>query len=362
MRAKLAPITGVFLAGLLALPVAAEISPEPGIKLLVPSGSKAMIELAAPSEDDDMLRQLDIEAGKSVFARTEYRVKRVSVGNPDIVDVVVISQRELQLVAKKVGTTNLLIWDTSGEPQGAIDIHVGAPHSRIQSELRRILGSDDITVESAGNGVVLKGSLESKVAMEQAMTVARAVLEEDGREAKRVVNLLEVRGQHQVMLEVVVAEMSRAFRKRFGTNVNGLISSSQGDIQFFSFLQGLTLDSATIETDAEVTGTALVGAGSVLAAGASLAGPAAVGDRCTIEEGARVAGSVLWDDVTVGAGATVEGSVLATGAVVGAGAELDGAVVAHEARVTAGVSVPRGQMIEPGTTFDGTDVADRTTA
>ncbi|MDA0256838.1 MAG: NDP-sugar synthase, partial [Chloroflexi bacterium] len=73
---------------------------------------------------------------------------------------------------------------------------------------------------------------------------------------------------------------------------------------------------------------------------------------------ARVAGSVLWDGVTVGAGATVEGSVLARGVVIGAGAALHDAVVAHEARVADGTSVPRGHSIEPGVTFDSTDVAD----
>jgi mannose-1-phosphate guanylyltransferase len=85
-----------------------------------------------------------------------------------------------------------------------------------------------------------------------------------------------------------------------------------------------------------------------------------IGERCRIEAGARVAGSVLWDDVTVGAGATVDGSVLASGAVIGAGATLDGAVVAHEAVVAPGVAVPRGHAIEPAVTFTNRDVADGT--
>jgi len=207
---------------------------------LEPSLNRATLELDVPRDDEDVLRQLEMETGKSVFVHTAYRAKRVSVGNPDVLDVVVLNTSEFQLVAKSVGTTNLLIWDNQGRVQAAIDIHVGAPHSRLQSELRRILESEDITVESAGNGIVLKGSVPDAVALEQSLAVARAVLSDEGREAKTIVNLLSVRGQQQVMLEVTIAEMSRTVRREFGTNLNALIESGNQTYQVFGFLQGLT--------------------------------------------------------------------------------------------------------------------------
>jgi pilus assembly protein CpaC len=143
-------------------------------------------------------------------------------------------------VAKSIGTTNMLIWDKTGKPQAAIDIHVGVPYSRLQSELRRILGSDDISVDNAGNGIVLKGSVSSAVAMEQTLAVARAVLSDEGSEAKKIVNLMEVRGHQQVMLKVVIAEMARTVRMEFGTNLNALIDTGGESYQVFTFVQGLT--------------------------------------------------------------------------------------------------------------------------
>ncbi|HEY5658574.1 MAG TPA: type II and III secretion system protein family protein [Myxococcota bacterium] len=207
---------------------------------LIPSLDRATLELDVPRAEEDVLRQLEMETGKSVFVRTTYSAKRVSVGNPDVLDVVALTTTEFQLVAKSVGTTNLLIWDQQGRPQAAIDIHVGAPHSRLQSELRRILDSNDISVESAGNGIVLKGSVPDAVAMEQSLAVARAVLSDEGSEAKTIVNLMTVRGQQQVMLEVVIAEMSRTVRREFGTNLNALIESGNQSFEVFGFLQGLT--------------------------------------------------------------------------------------------------------------------------
>lgn len=231
--------TAVFV-GLLGLAPAQVSAGESKALTLIPTANRAEVLLGIPASEEDVLRQLELETGKSVFIRTTYKAKRVSVGNPDVLDVVVLNQTEIQIVGKTVGTTNLLIWDRQGRPQAAIDIHVGAPHSRLESELRRILGSNEIRVDSAGNGVVLSGSVPTAIAMEQALAVARAVLSDEGSEAKSIVNLLEVRGHHQVMLEVVIAEMSRTVRREFGTNFNAFFANGGNNFQIAGFLQGLT--------------------------------------------------------------------------------------------------------------------------
>jgi pilus assembly protein CpaC len=88
--------------------------------------------------------------------------------------------------------------------------------------------------------VVLKGSVPTAIHMEQALSVARAVISEDGKEAKKIVNLLQVRGHQQVMLEVVIAEMSKVVRREFGTNFNALFESGGKTFQIAGLLQGLT--------------------------------------------------------------------------------------------------------------------------
>ncbi len=204
---------------------------------LVASPSTQTIEFRAQPEGEDVLHQIEIEHGKSVFLRADYTIKRVSVGNPEIVDVVVLSTREIQLVAKSVGGTNVILWDPGGRPQAAIDVHVGTVHSNLQSLLRKVLPGEDIQVESAGSGIALRGEATSAVAMDQALSVARAFLGED---EKQLVNLIALADNQQVMLKVVVAEMSRSLERELGSNWNAIIETDGKVIALTSFLEGLT--------------------------------------------------------------------------------------------------------------------------
>jgi Flp pilus assembly secretin CpaC len=164
-------------------------------EMLRPSPATAAVRLEPAGEAEDLMRTLEIERGKSVFVRTGYDVKRVSVGNPELLDVVVLAPRELQFVAKATGSTNVLIWDTRGQPQAAIDVQIGTPETYLERELQRILHNENLHVESARSTTILRGSVPSALALEQALMVARAFVA--GDENAQVVNLLEVGGNQQ---------------------------------------------------------------------------------------------------------------------------------------------------------------------
>jgi pilus assembly protein CpaC len=223
---------GILLATLGVLALAA---PGWSVEQLEPSAGRATIHLDDPGNHEDVLRELRLERGKSAYLRTEYQVKRVSVGDPAVVDVLVLSPRELQLVGKSIGTTNVLLWDSKGMPKAAIDVSVGTPHSHLESELRRVLGNDGIAVDSAGESVVLKGTVGSPIDVEHALMVARAFMAE--KKESNIINLLEVGGDQQVMIEVVIAEMSRVLRRRMGSNF--MVTGDNGDFQIFNFINGL---------------------------------------------------------------------------------------------------------------------------
>lgn len=95
----------------------------------------------------------------------------------------------------------------------------------------------------------------------------------------------------------------------------------------------------------------LIDGDASIAAGAHLDAPLAVGARTTVEDGARISRSVLWDGVTIGADATVSDSVIASGVTVGAGATVEGAVIAHDASIADGAHVPAGSVVAPGERF-----------
>lgn len=229
-------LVGLLLAGFVlgASPLqAAEMAP----RELPRSLGRATVELRSARNDADKLRTLDLERGRSIVAHTDYSVKRVSVGDPELLDVVVLTPREIQLVAKGVGSTNLVLWSGNGAPEAAIEVRIGTPHSQIEGELARIFPNESIQVDAAGNSVVVKGRVSSAVVQEQALEVTRAFF---GDKPTPVINLLEVGGNHQVMIEVVIAEMSRRIRKRLGTNFAASIQSGGQTIELLSFLGGLS--------------------------------------------------------------------------------------------------------------------------
>ena len=120
--------TMVALAFLFGLTQASgAVAAENKAQMLEVSPTTGAVRLAAAGDADELLRTLEIERGKSVFVRTDYDVKRVSVGDSALVDVVVLNPRELQFVAKATGSTNVLIWDTRGRPQASIEQQDSGP-------------------------------------------------------------------------------------------------------------------------------------------------------------------------------------------------------------------------------------------
>jgi pilus assembly protein CpaC len=70
----------------------------------------------------------------------------------------------------------------------------------------------DIRVIPTGDSITLSGTVSSTSNLSQILALAESYY------PKKVVNLLEVGGVHQVMLEVRVAEMSRSLLRRIGFN------------------------------------------------------------------------------------------------------------------------------------------------
>jgi pilus assembly protein CpaC len=208
--------------------------PQP--KLLILSATDATIHLSENGED--VLSVIEMELGKSVYLKTQVRVKRVSVGNPETLDVVVLGANEIQLVPKVTGVTNVVLWTDAGRPIAAIDVQIGAAYSQLESQLRLALSEPGIEVSNAGSAIVLKGAVSSEAAAAEAVNMTRAYLGEDSTD--RLVNLVKVGGHHQVMLKVVVAEMSRRVTRKFGTNFSALIQKDGKSFIFDSFIGGLT--------------------------------------------------------------------------------------------------------------------------
>jgi pilus assembly protein CpaC len=212
------------------------------------ANEQGIVQIGAMSSDEQRVRSLDVELGKTTFFHTDFRVRRVSVGDPATLDVNVLSPTELSLVPKKIGTTNLVVWESSGAPALVVDVTVGSNYSAIERRIESVLGTSGVKVESAGESVVLAGSVPSPVYAERAVAIAKAFFTKKADD--RVVNALEIGGNQQVMIEVIMAEMVRSLGRNMTVNFSSIIESGGKLYGFDNMLGGLmSIDERAISID-----------------------------------------------------------------------------------------------------------------
>lgn len=166
---------------------------------------------------------------KSAFIQLSAKAKRVSLGDPNVLDIIMLKSDEVFLIGNRLGSTNLMAWDRRGNLIEAIDIEVIHDVNSLKSKLYEFLPDEKIEVHSSQNRLVLSGQVSSQDNMMKALKIAEtyaAARQADAAPASRsaeisktnVINLMSVGGAQQVMIEVTVAEVSRDLVRRFNTN------------------------------------------------------------------------------------------------------------------------------------------------
>ena len=74
---------------------------------------------------------------------------RVAVGNPDVADIVVISPTQLYVLAKDIGTTNMIFWGRDGRLLGSVNLEVVHDLEGLKAKLHQLMPDEAIEVYSA---------------------------------------------------------------------------------------------------------------------------------------------------------------------------------------------------------------------
>ena len=100
------------------------------------AGMPAMPMAAATSSAEPSIvgPAMELTIGKSTLMRIPSAVERISVGNPGIADITLISPTEIYLLGKNYGSTNLLIWRKGGVTT-VIDVNVNINIGRMIDKL-----------------------------------------------------------------------------------------------------------------------------------------------------------------------------------------------------------------------------------
>ena len=180
----------------------------------MPAQAADLLDRVKNQEVNQILR---LKVGRSKVLKTPFALTRISVADPDIADLILISEREIYINALAPGVTNISMWGKSRFTSATVTVE--ADLTLLKEKLHQILPKEKIGAEAAGDSIVLTGEVSGPVAQNTALALA---LPFAAGKKEKVVNVLHVGGVQQVMLEVRVAEINRLVAERIGVNFNGL--------------------------------------------------------------------------------------------------------------------------------------------
>ena len=189
-------------------------------------------------------QRLSLTVGKSIIIQSPGPVRRVSLVSPEIADAMVLTTHQIYVTGKAPGITSLTLWGVDNKVIAFLDLEISPDISRLKEMLHRILPDEkDIKVSTTHDHITLSGTISSSTNLANVLALAGPYAPLDEEKKPKIINLLEVAGVHQVMLEVRVSEISRSLLRRLGINLNYI--SSSGNNLGLSLLNRLTTLPAT---------------------------------------------------------------------------------------------------------------------
>jgi pilus assembly protein CpaC len=186
---------------------------------------------------------------KSGVLRLQEPAARISVGNPDVADILILRSTQLYVLGKDIGTTNVILWDRSDQLIGTVEVEVTHDLQSLKAKLYQMLPNDEIMVNSAQRNIILSGQVSNVASMDAALRIADGYLtqlntsvdnvqfeldqgssKDEDKSVGEVINLMQIGGGQQVMLEVKVAEISRQELRSIEAKMQFISNSSRWSI------------------------------------------------------------------------------------------------------------------------------------
>ncbi|MGC2856046.1 type II and III secretion system protein family protein [Novispirillum sp. DQ9] len=177
-------------------PSAAQQAAPPGPGLLVDTAARGT--------------EMEVPVNKSQVLRVDQPFRDIMVGNPEVADVMPLSDRAIYVLGKQVGSTNLSIYGANRRLLAVVDLNVTHDAAGLRGRLNEIMPGEAIEVRGVNGGLVLSGAVSSARQLDRAMQIARRYAPD------AVTNLLTVTGSQQVMVSVRVAEVRRSLARELG--------------------------------------------------------------------------------------------------------------------------------------------------
>ncbi len=190
---------------------------------------------------------------QSQFMVVRQRVRRFAIADPSVIDIVQYSPTELSILGLGLGTTNLVLWfeghpepliyEVAVVPDPALQEKQRLECGRLEQKLAILFPNSQVHLIPLSGKIVVKGQAHGSEEAARILQIVRGQAIDPKRPlagpvpppgsappgrpevfaASRIVNMLEVPGEFQVMLRVRIAELSRSRLRRMGLDLSALI-------------------------------------------------------------------------------------------------------------------------------------------
>jgi pilus assembly protein CpaC len=185
------------------------------------TGCLALLVFTAVAASGQDAQELRLTVGKSIVIDYPADIGRISTSNPEVVDYVAVTTREVLLHAKSHGTATLIVWSRSGQ-RDFYTVTVEHNLEPIRQILKSTFPSEEIAIQSARDTLSLTGTVSSQVIADRAVALVTPL----GKSVLNNLQLAPAKAEKQVLLRVRFAELNRNASKSFGVN---LVSTGAGN-------------------------------------------------------------------------------------------------------------------------------------
>ena len=238
---------------------AARIAAFLGCMLFWAGGSSAWAQTAAVEELGSPVHHVVVTLHKSRTLKVDRPFSTTVIGSPEIADVLPMTDTTFYIQGKRVGTTNISVFDWERHLLAVIDLEVTPDTATLHNNIVATTGGENINVTSANGQVVLSGEASDAVGAARAVEVAKGLSPN-----APVIDAMKISPSQQVMLNVRILEVDRNAGRDLGVNwfggnkngfgVSGLGAPSEfGDRRNTPPCTGQTLNSALLGLPAALT-------------------------------------------------------------------------------------------------------------
>ncbi len=134
------------------------------------------VSMGSVASAQSWVDSIELSSGDTKNYISKYHhLKRIIVGDPDMVHVDVISKDEIVLVGRTMGQSKILyvmLWGNTT----TLNVFVSPDVSLLKRRIHQLFSNQDIKIYSNANGVILGGTVTGAEIIEQVLRVASQIL------------------------------------------------------------------------------------------------------------------------------------------------------------------------------------------